>query len=146
MDKIRPSGRLKTKGRGAFSSDRRTSTRYPAAETRSRLGWWDGAEFRDEPAVLLNISMRGALLAADAEPSPGQGLWFRLDGETPSAWAEAAVVKAVPSKAGPCTIALKFRALCSYEIFKVAAFGPGILADRPQPAPDGDDEETRDYW
>lgn len=129
-------------------SERRTTTRYKAVDPRCRLGWWDGPQFREVPAAMLNVSMRGALVTCGVAPPEDLPTWLLLEGNAEVAWFQAQVVKVSrPKKAAP-EIALEFCSSCPYESFKAAAFGPDVF---PNAAPTtweavGEDNETRNWW
>ena len=122
-------------------ADRRSAPRYAAADTRCRVGWWEGQEFREGNAVLLNVSTGGALVTSNAAPPTGLDAWFRLDGAKPSPWIQAELIKVTKTWWGPGKLSFAFRSPCPYEMFKSAAFEPSVLGIPADPAPGagGDD-------
>lgn len=120
---------------------RRYSTRYEPTHREACLCWSDSSEetcatepgsaSQREPevdgetqfALLLDISLTGASIALDRVPRMEGGVWFRLDGECLTEWAEAEVVGITTSKRGPHLVRLAFRAPCPFETLRSAVCG-----------------------
>ncbi len=134
-----------TRSRG---SERRTSTRYAAVDSRCRVGWWEGPQFRELSAVLRNISTRGALITSEELPPAGVRAWLFLEGNAQTPWLQAGIVKASRTEQGCYQVALVFVSPCPYETFKAAAFGPMGLKPNAQNAAEGvsEDHGSRDWW
>jgi hypothetical protein len=110
--------------------DRRRATRYETNGTPAVLGWYDGAEYRNSPAVLIDISLGGLSAWVEVLPPAGGTVWFQLGGEGSSPWVEAIVVEAIRIKVVRLfrsrtrfQVRLRFAESCPYNIFKAAIEG-----------------------
>jgi hypothetical protein len=132
------------RGRNAFvlrdrrgiGSDRRSAPRYTAGETAAVIGWAVGEEHRTIAATLIDISVGGILASVESFPPRGEVVWFRLDGEVPSAWVKASVIATTTTGCLAWTrrrIRLRFLESCPYDLFKSAieSCPPGL---RPYPS------------
>ena len=109
--------------------ERRACQRYPAVAGRSWLGWYEGSEFTQTAAWILNISAGGCLAVADATTPTDRSLWLRLDNPAFPDWAEVRVVGHQPGSGGILASRLVFRGACPYDMIKAVAFSSS--ANRP---------------
>ncbi len=113
--------------------ERRTCQRYPAMAGRSWLGWYEGSQFHQTAAWILNISASGCLVAADVTAPADRSLWLRLDDSAAPDWAEVRIVGQQTGSGGILASRLVFRGTCPYDMMKAVAFSAS--ANRP-PKPD----------
>jgi hypothetical protein len=100
--------------------------RYTTQGTRAVIGWADGDQHRTTPATLIDISMGGLSAWVETFPPRGAPVWFRLEGENPTAWLKASVVATSTSGRLCWTrrhVRLRFLESCPYELFKQAIDG-----------------------
>jgi len=97
--------------------DRRAAGRQTATVGRAWIGWREGQEFLAKPAFLLDISMGGCLMAAQAEPPLHRTVLIRLDGSLLPVWFEARVMEVRGGKAAIRAVRLIFADSCPYELF-----------------------------
>ncbi len=116
---------------------RRYSTRYEPTHRDARLFWHESSEGEIECppgpgdsiepesqfALLLDISLTGASIVLDRVPGLDWGVWFRLEGECETDWAEAEIVGVTTSTQGPHLVRLAFRAPCPFETLRSAVCG-----------------------
>ena len=115
-------GRFDHKKSKSSHEDLRVSPRYKAIEDAAWLGWSVKSEFQTCHALILDVSLRGALIAADELPN-AERVWICLDGPTPTDWIEARVVNVVRTSLGPHKVGLSFETNCPYAFFKAAVYG-----------------------
>ena len=113
----------------SFRNERRESPRYRAVEEEAWLGRQVGDAFQTCRALILNVSLRGALIVADEVPETAK-VWICLNGSAPTEWVEARVVGVVRSRRGPHRLRLAFETNCPYEFFKTAVYGFESLTNR----------------
>jgi hypothetical protein len=112
--------------RHASPGDRRTAPRYVTGGTSALIGWAEGDAHRTTRARLIDISMGGFSAWIEEFPPCGVAVWFRLEGENPSPWIKASVVKTIKSGYFFWTrLQARFRFLepCPYDLFKEAIEG-----------------------
>jgi hypothetical protein len=112
--------------RRAPAGDRRAAPRYATGGTSALIGWAEGEAHRTTPARLIDISMGGFSAWVEEFPPRGVAVWFRLEGENPSPWIKASVVKTIKSGYLFWTrrqARFRFLEACPYELFKDAIEG-----------------------
>lgn len=112
--------------------ERRAGHRYPVVEDHAWLGWWDGPSFVTTPSRVLDLGLRGALLAVDAPPLRDRSLWFCPPSSPNPEWLEAALVQSSENVLGQREVRITFRRLLPYDTFKTLVYG------NPEPAADGE--------
>ena len=115
--------------------EQRACQRYPAVAGRSWLGWYQGSQFHQTAAWILNISAGGCLVVADALAPADRSLWLRLDDPAAADWAEVRVVGQKTGSGGILASRLVFRGACPYDMMKAVAFSSSAkLPAKPEPS------------
>jgi hypothetical protein len=127
------------------ADDRRSVCRYASLESRAWLGWWEGEEFRNTEARIVDISLRGCMMTVDRLPPCGETVWFCPPRTTPSEWIEAKLVESKRRLLGPRVVRIEFRNPFPYETFKHLVYGPDALSG-PKAGAECVPESERDYW
>lgn len=127
---------------------RRRSTRYQPVDDRLWLGWTQGDQFRTSLALLLDVSLTGALLVADEVPKESTPAWICLQSAGQTDWVKGRVLGVIRTWLGPHKVRLVFEGTCPYAFFKAAVYGPDAEIPRG-PGDDDDTPKTRhglDWW
>ncbi len=115
--------------------EQRACQRYPAAAGRSWLGWYQGSQFHQTAAWILNTSAGGCLVVADATTPTDRSLWLRLDNPAIPDWAEVRAVGHQSGNGGILASRLVFRGTCPYDLMKAVAFGSSLKpVAKPEPS------------
>ena len=93
---------------------RRKNARYEAAANQALLCWWDGEEYHETVAHLVNVSQGGALIHSHETPPKDQPVFLRLLTPEPTEWIELRVVREEKSS----NIGTSFPNTCPYELYK----------------------------
>jgi hypothetical protein len=124
------------------SEERRTTPRYSPVVENARVGWWEGGQFRSEPARLDDIGHGGAALRLDEDVLCTPSVWMCVVGNFPTEWVPASLLPSFGAAAegNSRRLRLQFPNGCPYEVFKQvwgnAAPGSTEPLARAQPAPD----------
>jgi len=106
------------------SKDQRASPRYsPSGNPTVSLSWQEGEETRSTRAVIVNLSMTGALLKVETFPKVNEPVKIRMEEPVQTEWLEATVLKVERSWFRRKTARIMFRDNCSYELFTAAVNG-----------------------
>jgi hypothetical protein len=97
--------------------DSRKTYRYPAVGNNARLGWWEGADFREVPAWIEDVSQDGVLIVSEEVP-PRTTVYLRLVKPTETDWARIRVLRTTVISKGVFAIGATFPDSCPYELFK----------------------------
>ncbi len=116
--------------------DRRSSRRYSVEKIEAELCWHDGEQHRTCSATILNLSLGGTLLLAEALPPVSETVWFRLQDEEVPEWDEAVALQARRVGSGGYLIRLKFSVHCPYDVFKRVVFQNDLRGCPERIAPD----------
>jgi hypothetical protein len=115
--------------------ENRACQRYPAVAGRSWLGWYEGRQFHQTAAWILNISAGGCLVVADKTTPVDRSLWLRLDDPGVPNWAEVRVVGQQSGSGGILASRLVFRGTCPYDMMKAVAFSSSAKPTaKPEPS------------
>lgn len=101
------------------TTERRRAPRHQAVENRALLTWRAGDERPVVPARVKDISLLGALLAAEGRPPCGQDVWIRLLEPTQTDWIEARVARVTESG----EIGLAFSDRCPFALYRAVLHG-----------------------
>jgi hypothetical protein len=128
------------------AGERRQAERYRPVDDRVWLGWGQAEAFKTSPALLLDVSLRGALVVADEVPKEGTPAWICLQSGTESEWVKGRVLGVMRTWRGPHKVRLVFEGSCPYSFFKAAVYGPD--AELPPPAQDDPPKTLHglDWW
>jgi hypothetical protein len=112
--------------------DRRTARRYPAVTVEAWLSW--GSERSPEaiatsPALLLDFSEAGALLAVDELPPGEVRTWLGLDRHAGDQGIEVTPIGATLTRIGPHLLRVKFARHCQSRMYSVVVLGIPAIAD-----------------
>jgi hypothetical protein len=124
------------------SQERRSTPRYLPVVEKARVGWWEGGQFRSEPARLHNIGHGGAALRFDEDVLCTTSVWMCVVGNSPTEWVPANLASSFDATAegDARQLRIQFTDGCPYEVFKQvwgqSASVPAEPAGRAQPAPD----------
>jgi hypothetical protein len=125
--------------------DRRNICRYSVVQTHAWLGWWEGEEFHNTNAQIVDISLRGCMMTVDQLPPKDLAVYFCPPGTMPSDWIEAKLIEAKRRLFGPRVVRIAFSRPFPYETFKHVVYGPDALGGQfsnTEAVP----ESERDYW
>ena len=130
------------------TTERRTVCRYAVILSDSWLGWWEGPNFQNTPAKIIDISLRGAFLTVDAFPPKGQqSLWFCPPGVTAQEeWIEVKLVSFKKRLFGPREVRIAFRKVFPYDLFKTVVYGSESSHYTPPPTWVPEESDERDWW
>jgi hypothetical protein len=114
--------------------ERRCEQRYSAFGSPILVGWWEGDDFREQDALLRDVSLRGASATLENAPPPGETILVRLSGGQSSDWVEADVIEARKTEwtgRAPYLLRLRFQQPCPYDFFTGAIKGYGLQGRTP---------------
>jgi hypothetical protein len=106
--------------------DRRAASRYATKGPPAFLGWYEGDVYRTTAVKLLDVSLLGIKVEAEAFPPKEGTIWLCLAGQRPSQWIEVGVVECRKERrliSSRRLIRLQFLESCPYEVFKEAIEG-----------------------
>jgi PilZ domain len=114
--------------------ERRMMVRSIPLESRASLGWWEGIEFVNFAARLLDISRAGVALEMDHRPPNDRDVWFRLQSQpkTDALCGEVVDVKAEPR--GRHIVRIAFWSPYPERLYREALHGPLNGESRPGPS------------
>jgi hypothetical protein len=112
--------------------DRRTSRRCPAVTVEAWLSWEvekSSNETATSPALLLDFSEAGALIAVDVMPPADVRIWLGLERPVRAVGVEVSPVAATLTRIGPHLLRLKFPGHCSSRMYNTVVLGIPMTAD-----------------
>jgi hypothetical protein len=112
--------------------DRRTARRYPAVTVEAWLSWEVDKttdEIATSPALMLDFSEAGALLAVDRLPPAGVRIWLGLERPARERGIEVSPVAATLTRIGPHLLRLKFTRHCPSRMYTSVVLGIPATAD-----------------
>ena len=112
--------------------DRRHARRCPAVTVDAWLAWEVApvAGGATSPALLLDFSERGALVAVDELPPAGAKLWLGLDRPVRPEGVEVIQVDSTRTKIGPHLLRVRFALICPPPIYSSVVLGITAATDR----------------
>jgi hypothetical protein len=112
--------------------DRRTSRRYPAVTVEAWLSWAiekTSDATATSPALLLDFSEAGALLAVDVLPPADVRIWLGLERPARALGVEVSPVAATLTRIGPHLLRVKFARHCPSRMYSSVVLGIPATAD-----------------
>ena len=129
----------------SYDDERRVSPRYKVVEDEAWLGYLVGEEFQTCQALILDVSLRGAMITADTVPKT-EKVWLSLNGPSQTDWIEAKVVAVARTWRGPHKLRLAFETNCPYAFFKAAVYGFESTTSRPDAADEPEKQLYGNEW
>jgi PilZ domain len=103
--------------------ERRQSSRYPLEVDNVHVGWWDGPEFRSEPAKTEDLSAGGVRLRLSGLVVPSEKVWVRFAVAPASEWLPGRVVDTVREGDSHGCIRVELSNGCPYDVLKALTWG-----------------------
>jgi hypothetical protein len=112
--------------------DRRATRRYPAVTVEAWLSWEiekSSDETATSPALMLDFSEAGALVAVDRLPPADVRIWLGLERLARNQGIEVSPVAATLTRIGPHLLRVKFARNCSTRMYSRVVLGIPATAD-----------------